>query len=63
MQVKDADFRWAAAMAEFGMLLRNSRYKGKSNWTDLIERATAAADGDNDREEAIQMIRRAATLP
>ncbi|MEL6276889.1 MAG: von Willebrand factor type A domain-containing protein, partial [Bacteroidota bacterium] len=28
------DIRWAAAVAEFGMLLRKSQYKGVANWAD-----------------------------
>lgn len=60
----DADLRWAASMAEFGMLLRGSRYRGQSSWGGLLEQATAAAGAtpDAQREESLQMIRRAAQL-
>ena len=60
----DADFRWAASMAEFGMLLRSSRYGGQASWSGLIEQANAAAGAhpDMQREECLQMIRRAAQL-
>lgn len=60
----DRDFRWASSMVEFGMLLRNSRYKGSASWSSLIERATAAAgvSPDADRQECLEMIRTAAQL-
>ncbi len=60
----DADFRWAASMAEFGMLLRGSRFRGNATWSGLIQQATQAASQSTDpqREECLQMIRRAAQL-
>ncbi len=60
----DADFRWAASMAEFGMLLRGSRFSGQASWSELLERAHAAAGEHPDplREECLQMMRRAAQL-
>lgn len=60
----DRDFRWAASMVEFGMLLRDSRYRGSSNWSGLIEQASSAAGitPDADRQECLEMIRTAAAL-
>ncbi len=60
----DRDFRWAASMAQFGMLLRNSPHAGNSSWSSLIEQAAVAAReaGDPHREEGVQMMRRAAQL-
>lgn len=55
------NYRWSAAVAEFGLLLRDSKYKGTSNWKDLIERAKAAkgADVNGYRREMIELIRKA----
>jgi Ca-activated chloride channel homolog len=60
----DQDFRWAASVAEFGMLLRGSRHVGNASWSGLIEQATAAAGvrPDPQREECLQMMRQAAQL-
>ncbi len=60
----DRDFRWAASMVEFGMLLRDSHYRGSSNWSGLIEQASSAAGitPDADRQECLEMIRTAAAL-
>ena len=33
------NFNWAATVAEFGLLLRDSQYKGDANYKQLIERA------------------------
>ncbi len=63
-QDADRDFRWAASMAQFGMLLRNSRFAGNSTWSGLVEQAKEAAGGQADlqRAEALQMIHRASQL-
>ncbi|MFN3191608.1 MAG: vWA domain-containing protein [Aureliella sp.] len=60
----ERDLRWAAAMVEFGMLLRDSRYAGAASWIGLLERATDAAglNPDADRQECLEMIRTAASL-
>lgn len=60
----DRDTRWAASMVEFAMQLRRSRYLGTSNWLGLLERAKSAAGvtPDPDRQECLDMIRRAARL-
>jgi len=42
----DQDFAFAASVAEFGMLLRDSPYKGSSSWDDLIARARASLSFD-----------------
>ncbi|HBE70747.1 MAG TPA: VWA domain-containing protein, partial [Planctomycetaceae bacterium] len=60
----DRDFRWAASMVQFGMLLRNSRFKGQSTWEQLIEQAQSAAGiaPGPDYTEALSMIRTAQRL-
>ena len=51
------DFRFATAVAEFGMLLRNSDYKQNSSFASLIARAKAAKGKDDEgyRAEFIRM--------
>ena len=51
-------------MAQFGMLLRNSRYAGDSNWSGLAEQARSAAGVSPDpaRQECLEMIRVAREL-
>lgn len=60
----DKDFRWSAAMAEFGMLLRRSPHKGQATWSSLTERARAAIGNpvDLNRAEALEMIGAASNL-
>ncbi|GAG22544.1 unnamed protein product, partial [marine sediment metagenome] len=40
------DFRWASAVAGFGMLLRNSQYSGSLTFEQLLETANATAKPD-----------------
>ena len=58
------DTQFAAAVAELGMLLRNSPYKGSANWSDVIAlaRSTRGEDVDGDREELIRLIGRGESL-
>ena len=51
------DFRFATAVAEFGMLLRNSSYKQNASFENLIARAKAAKGKDDEgyRAEFIRM--------
>lgn len=58
------DFQFAASVAAFGMLLRNSEFKGKSNWDWVEETALAASQGDKSgyRTEFVEMVRQAKRL-
>jgi Ca-activated chloride channel family protein len=56
------DFRFAAAVAEFGMLLRNSPYRGKASYDDVLELAESAAN-DERRREFVRLVRAARSLP
>jgi len=53
------NFRWSAAVAEFGLLLRNSAYKGKASYAQLIELAEGAKGPDPHgyRQEFINMAK------
>lgn len=58
------NFRFAAAVANFAMLLRNSEYKGNSNYTKVLNMANAAmgADVEGYRKECIELIKAAETI-
>ncbi len=59
-----ADFKFAAAVAEFGMLLRDSQFKQKSNYDQAISLARAGKGEDNDgyRSEFIKLAESAKLL-
>jgi Ca-activated chloride channel family protein len=56
-----ADFQFAAAVAAFGMILRDSPHKGTSNW-DLVRSIAQESRGQDRtgaREEFVQLVERA----
>ena len=57
-------FRFASAVAEFGMLLRDSEYKGESSYLTVIDRATAALGEDEHgyRSQFISLVQQARAL-
>jgi len=60
----DLDVRFAAAVAGFGMKLRNSPYAGKWTYSD-VEKTAEAALGDDPlglRAEMIELVRKAAAI-
>jgi Ca-activated chloride channel family protein len=58
------NFRFAAAVAEFGLLLRGSRYKGQSSYTNAAElaRASAGTDLSGRRAEFVGLVEAAGRL-
>ncbi len=58
------DFRFAASVAEFGMLLRDSKYRGAATLATALELAQQARGGDEsgERQEFIDLLRRAKAL-
>ncbi len=58
------DFRFASAVAEFGLLLRNSEFKQKANFNKLIARAKTAKGKDEEgyRAEFIRLAESAELL-
>jgi Ca-activated chloride channel family protein len=58
------DFRFASAVAEFGMLLRNSQFKQKSNFGQAISIAKGAKGKDDDgyRSEFVRLAESARSL-
>ncbi len=58
------NFRFSAAVAQFGMLLRDSEFKGESNYTDVLALAQKSKGDDENgyRAEFIQLVKKAALL-
>jgi Ca-activated chloride channel family protein len=52
------NFNWAVSVAEFGLLLRDSKYKGKANYNEIINRAKSAKGTDDEgyRAEFIKLV-------
>jgi Ca-activated chloride channel family protein len=52
------DQKFAAAVAELGMLLRNSPYKGSATFADVasLARGARGADIDGYRDELLRMV-------
>jgi Ca-activated chloride channel family protein len=52
-------FRFSAAVAEFGMILRDSRYKGNATLSDVITLASASrgTDPEGYRAEFVRLVR------
>jgi Ca-activated chloride channel family protein len=59
------DFRWAAAVAGFGMMLRDAKDRGQLSWAAVTSLAEGArgADAEGYRRQMIEMVKRAARLP
>ncbi|QDT72018.1 vWA domain-containing protein [Lacipirellula limnantheis] len=59
------DFKFASAVASFGMLLRNSEHKGNATYAAAAEIAEAASkshDPHGYRRELVEIVKRAANL-
>jgi Ca-activated chloride channel homolog len=59
-----ANFRFAAAVAQFGMLLRNSKFRQQSNYDMVSNLAGNALSGDSEgyRKEFVKLVKKAAAL-
>ncbi|MDP9177575.1 MAG: von Willebrand factor type A domain-containing protein [Gemmatimonadota bacterium] len=64
MASQSSDFAFASAVAEFGMLLRDSKYKGKATYASVAELASATLGNDPDglRREFVTLVRQAETV-
>ncbi|ERJ12006.1 vWA domain-containing protein [Haloplasma contractile] len=58
------NFKFASSVAEFGLLLRDSDYKGTASYTHIIETATASKGDDTGgyRSEFIRLVKLAKEL-
>jgi Ca-activated chloride channel family protein len=59
-----SDLRWAASVACFGMLLRNSEHKGQATlaMADSLARGAVGADPEGHRHEFVSLIEKARAL-
>ena len=64
LNATSTDFRFAASVAEIGMLLRDSQFKQNSNYKQAISMARAAKGDDNEgyRAEFIKLAESARLL-
>lgn len=58
------NFRFAAAVAEFGMLLRNSSFKQQSAYKNVIGMANSAigTDKEGHKQEFVQLVKKASSI-
>lgn len=58
------NFKFAAAVAEFGMVLRKSEYKGNANFNEVLQLATQSQGEDLDgyRAEFLRLVKGAESL-
>jgi len=58
------NFRWASAVVEFGLLLRDSKYKAGASYRHLLDQARQARGKDHwgYRQEFIQLVEKAGLL-
>ena len=58
------DTQFAAAVAEFGMLLRNSKHKGQATYADVLAlgRAMRGPDAEGYRDEFLRMVESGRTI-
>ncbi len=59
-----ADFRWAVAVAGYGMMLRESKNRGNLNWKQVLDLAEGSVGNDSEgyRKELVQLIKIASSL-
>jgi len=59
-----ANFRFATAVAEFGMLLRNSEFKGNASYPNILAMGNSALGVDKEgyRAEFLQMVQKSQQL-
>lgn len=62
--VPEGDFQFAAAVAEFGLLLRDSRYKGQASYQQVLQQGREALGQDpyGYRQEFLDLVRQAEQL-
>ena len=58
------DFRFAASVASFGMLLRGSRYQGQTDAASILDWASGAIgdDASGYRTEFLELVRKFETI-
>ncbi len=58
------DFRFAGSVAAFGMLLRDSPYKGNASYAGVLELAESSGGDDPSgyRHEFVELVRKARSI-
>ncbi|MCH8955629.1 VWA domain-containing protein [candidate division KSB1 bacterium] len=58
------NFKFASAVAEFGMLLRDSEFKGQASYENVLSLANSAKGSDSEgyRSEFVQLVKKASFL-
>ena len=56
------DFKFAAAVAEFGMILRHSEYRGSGTFDSVLTWAEAGMGMDGERAAFVELVRKAQKL-
>ena len=56
------DFQFAASVAAFGMLLRESPHRGTATIDDVLRISMATAGVDSARNEFVELVRKAALI-
>ena len=57
LDAPDGDMAFAAAVAEFGMVLRDSEYRGDSSYETVVDLLTQAPLSDPYREEFFSLVK------
>jgi Ca-activated chloride channel family protein len=63
-KTESENFLLASSIAEFGLLLRDSKFKGSANYAQAISRAKEAAKNDPNgyRKELVQLMEKAQAI-
>ena len=58
------NFKFASAVAEFGMLLRDSEFKSQASYDNVLGLANSAKGSDSEgyRSEFVQLVKKASLL-
>lgn len=64
IETASQNFRFSASVAEFGLLLRNSRYKSAADYGHVLTLATGATGKDDEgyRTEFLELVKKAQTI-
>lgn len=64
IETASQNFRFSASVAEFGLLLRNSRYKSAADYSHVLTLATEATGKDEEgyRTEFLELVKKAQTI-
>jgi Ca-activated chloride channel family protein len=63
-EIDSDNLKWSASLAQFGMLLRNSEYKGNTSYEGMIDLAQSALGEDSEgyRRECLMLMKNAQAM-